>query len=99
MRRATRVVAALLGLFAGIGGPEHGYFEILRGNVRPDGFVIAHLGVALGLEGFEARFDAREVCKALASANPAFAGIDLDAVGDGGRPLAGVGEAREGSSG
>jgi NADH-quinone oxidoreductase subunit G len=65
----------------------------------PDGFVIAHLGVALGLEGFEARFDAREVCKALASANSTFAGIDLDALGDGGRSLASVGGARKGSSG
>lgn len=44
MRRATRVVAALFGLFAGFGGPEHGYFEILQGNVRPDGLVIAAMG-------------------------------------------------------
>jgi hypothetical protein len=44
MRRATRVVAALFGLFAGFGGPEHGYFEILQGNVKPDGLVIAAMG-------------------------------------------------------
>lgn len=68
-------------------------------EVHSDGAVIAHLGAALGLEGFEARFDAREVSKALASANPAFAGIDLDTIGDAGRPLASVGEAREATGG
>ncbi len=44
MRKATRVVAALLGVFAGFGGPEHGYFEILQGNVRPDSLMIAAIG-------------------------------------------------------
>jgi hypothetical protein len=44
MRKATRIVASLLGLFAGFGGPEHGYFEILRGNVRPDSLMIASMG-------------------------------------------------------
>jgi hypothetical protein len=44
MRRATRVVASLFGIFAGFGGPEHGYFEMLQGNVRPDGLIIAALG-------------------------------------------------------
>jgi MFS family permease len=44
MRKATRIVAALLGVFAGIGGPEHGYFEILQGNVNPDGLMIAAMG-------------------------------------------------------
>jgi hypothetical protein len=44
MRKATRIVAASLGVFAGIGGPEHGYFEILQGNVKPDSLMIAAMG-------------------------------------------------------
>jgi hypothetical protein len=44
MRRATRVVAAAFGVFAGFGGPEHGYFEILQGHVRPDSLMIAAMG-------------------------------------------------------
>lgn len=44
MRKATRIVAASLGVFAGIGGPEHGIFEILRGNTRPEGIMIAAMG-------------------------------------------------------
>jgi hypothetical protein len=44
MRKATRVVASLFGVFAGFGGPEHGYFEILQGNVRPDSLMIASMG-------------------------------------------------------
>ena len=44
MRSATRVVASLFGVAAGIAGIEHGYFEILQGNVRPDSLVIASMG-------------------------------------------------------
>jgi hypothetical protein len=44
MRRATRIVAATFGAFAGIGGLEHGYFEILQGNGRPNGVMIASMG-------------------------------------------------------
>jgi hypothetical protein len=44
MRKAIRILAASLGIFAGIGGPEHGYFEILQGHVRPDSLVIAAMG-------------------------------------------------------
>lgn len=44
MRRATRIVASALGIFAGFGGPEHGVFEIMRGNVRPEGLLIASMG-------------------------------------------------------
>jgi hypothetical protein len=44
MRKATRIIAASLGVFAGFGGPEHGYFEILQGNVRPDSLMIASIG-------------------------------------------------------
>lgn len=44
MRRAARVIAASFGIFAGFGGLEHGYFELLQGNVRPDGMMIASMG-------------------------------------------------------
>ena len=44
MRKATRIAAAAFGIFAGFGGPEHGYFEILQGHVRPDGLIIASMG-------------------------------------------------------
>ncbi len=54
-----------------------------------DGEVIAKLGAALGLEGFDGSYDARQVARDLAAAIPAFAGIDLDSVGDEGRVLAG----------
>ena len=35
MRKATKTVAKWFGIVAGIGGLEHGYFEILQGNTRP----------------------------------------------------------------
>ena len=44
MRKATRVVASLFGIFAGFGGPEHGYFEILQGNVKPSSIMINSIG-------------------------------------------------------
>lgn len=44
MRRATRITASALGLFAGFGGPEHGYFQIQQGHVRPDGLFISSIG-------------------------------------------------------
>lgn len=44
MRKATRVISASFGLFAGFGGVEHGYFEIAQGNTRPQGIMIASIG-------------------------------------------------------
>ena len=44
MRKATRIAASLLGLFAGFGGPEHGFFEIAQGSVRPAGLVFPSMG-------------------------------------------------------
>jgi len=44
MRKATRVVAAVMGVIAGLAGMEHGYFEILQGNTRPSGLMIASIG-------------------------------------------------------
>jgi NADH-quinone oxidoreductase subunit G len=53
-----------------------------------DGEVLAKLGAALGLDGFDGSHDAHQVARDLAAANPEFAGIDLDSVGDAGCPLA-----------
>lgn len=44
MRKATRIVAASLGVAAGIAGLEHGYFEILQGNTRPESLLIVSMG-------------------------------------------------------
>jgi len=44
MRAATRITAAALGITAGIAGLEHGYFEILQGNILPPGLMIASMG-------------------------------------------------------
>jgi hypothetical protein len=44
MRKATRVVASLFGIFAGFGGPEHGYFEILQGNLKPSSIMMNSVG-------------------------------------------------------
>ncbi len=44
MRRATRITATVLGLIAGGAGIEHGVFEVLQGNARPEGLMIASIG-------------------------------------------------------
>lgn len=44
MRKASGTVAAAFGVFAGFGGLEHGYFEILQGNTRPESIMIASMG-------------------------------------------------------
>jgi hypothetical protein len=44
MRKATRIVALALGVFAGFGGPEHGCFEMLQGYTRPESLMIASIG-------------------------------------------------------
>jgi len=44
MRKATKTVATWLGIVAGGAGVEHGYFEILQGNSRPEGVMIASMG-------------------------------------------------------
>jgi len=91
----TRVAAEKHGTLTNVAGRV----QRVRPAVEPswtalsEGEVIARLGAALGLEGFDGRFDAWEVGKALSEAVPAFAGIDLETVGDAGRALAGTGEA------
>ena len=44
MRKATRGVAAALGLLAGIAGLEHGYFEILQGSLQPASLMFPSMG-------------------------------------------------------
>jgi hypothetical protein len=44
MRRATRITATVLGLTAGGAGIEHGFFELLQGNARPEGLMIVSMG-------------------------------------------------------
>lgn len=43
---ATRVTATVLGILVGFAGMEHGFFEILQGNVVPNGAVIEAIGPA-----------------------------------------------------
>lgn len=44
MRKATRIAAMLFGIAAGIYGLEHGYFEILQGNTKPESLMIVSMG-------------------------------------------------------
>jgi NADH-quinone oxidoreductase subunit G len=56
-------------------------------DARSEGEVLAAIGHALGLPGFDGHYDAHEASKALAQSVPAFAGASLDAVGPGGAAL------------
>lgn len=44
MRKATKTTASWFGIAAGLAGMEHGIFEILQGNMRPDGLMIVSMG-------------------------------------------------------
>jgi hypothetical protein len=44
MIKATRITATVLGLTAGGAGIEHGIFEMLQGDARPEGLMIASIG-------------------------------------------------------
>ncbi len=59
-------------------------------EARSEGEIVARLGAALALPGFDGRFDAREISRTLAESVPAFAGCDWDGVGPGGRSLEGA---------
>jgi len=91
----ARVAAEKLGTLTN----HAGRVQRVRPAVEPafeayaEGEILARLGQALGLPGFAPgqRYDARDVSKLLGEAVPAFAGCDVDAVGDEGRPLAGAG--------
>jgi hypothetical protein len=44
MRNALRIVAVSLGVVAALAGLEHGYFEILQGDVAPNSLMIFSMG-------------------------------------------------------
>ncbi len=44
MKSASRITSALLGMYAGLLGAVHGYFEIRQGNIAPDGVMINAIG-------------------------------------------------------
>ena len=44
MKRASRITATVVGLFAGGASVEHGIYEILQGNLRPEGLMISSMG-------------------------------------------------------
>ncbi len=44
MRHAARHVALVFGIFAGGASIEHGVFEVLQGNIRPDSVMIVSMG-------------------------------------------------------
>jgi NADH-quinone oxidoreductase subunit G len=62
-----------------------------------EGEVLSLIGAAMGLEGFDGLYDVREVSRELARTNPAFAGIDIDSVGDAGLAIAGASDAGDAS--
>jgi hypothetical protein len=41
---ATRIVASTFGILVGLAGIEHGFFEMLQGNVKPDNTLFAAIG-------------------------------------------------------
>jgi len=55
-----------------------------------EGEIVWRLAQALGLPGFEGRYDPRAVAKALGESLPAFNGLDLDGLPPEGEPLRGV---------
>ena len=57
-------------------------------EAHDEGEVLARLGAALELAGFDRPYDPGDVLRDLARTQPAFAGIDLDSIGRGGRVLA-----------
>ena len=44
MKNALRIAISTLGVYAGLLGMEHGYFETLQGNAAPGGLVINAIG-------------------------------------------------------
>ena len=46
LNKATRAVASTLGVLVGLAGVEHGFFELLQGNVTPSDVLIDAVGPA-----------------------------------------------------
>jgi NADH-quinone oxidoreductase subunit G len=53
-----------------------------------DGEVLSRIGAALGLADFDGKFDVLAVSRSLGAASPAFAGIELESVGEQGTVVA-----------
>lgn len=47
MNRATRTIAAIMGILFAIGGMSHGLFETLQGNTPTNGFIIAAINESM----------------------------------------------------
>ena len=58
VNRATRIIVATIGVTLGIAGMNHGFFEILQGNMPTDGLIIQAIGDAqqMWLHGTEEAF-------------------------------------------
>ncbi|MCJ7671300.1 MAG: molybdopterin-dependent oxidoreductase, partial [Acidimicrobiia bacterium] len=52
-----------------------------------EGEVLARIAAALGLPGFDGKFDVLDVSRSLGELSPAFRGLDLESVGERGRPV------------
>jgi hypothetical protein len=50
---ATRIVASLVGIDVGLLGIEHGFFEMLQGNVATGSLLINAIGPQAGVAGSE----------------------------------------------
>ncbi len=90
---ATRVAAEKWGTLTNHAGHVQRVQPAIEpiADARSEGEVIAAIGAALGLPGFDGGFDPLAVSKALSEAVPAFANASFDAVGDGGAPLSKAG--------
>jgi predicted molibdopterin-dependent oxidoreductase YjgC len=91
---ATRVAAEKYGTLTNHAGHVQRVEPAIEpmADARSEGEVLAAIGAALGLPGFDGGFgphgyDPHAVSKALSESVPAFANASLDAVGDGGAPL------------
>lgn len=46
INQATRIIVSVVGIWCGISGLEHGFFETLQGSAAPDGLLISAIGPA-----------------------------------------------------
>ena len=56
--RATRIIVSTIGVILGLAGLDHGFFEILQGNIPTNGLIIQAIGEAnrMWLHGTEEAF-------------------------------------------
>jgi NADH-quinone oxidoreductase subunit G len=86
---ATRVAAEKYGTLTNHAGHVQQVQPAIEpmADARSEGEVLAAIGAALGLAGFDGSFDPHAVSKAMSESVPAFANASLATVGDGGAPL------------